>query len=256
MQRCPTWLVVLVSVLVLAAVALWVQEDVIINTTADLFKRETLKIFFDNAEAFAIVAAVILYFKGAPDRKAQKHYEAWRTIENAAVTQVATSYARFQALQVLHRDQMPLRFLEAVGANLAHIHLTNADLTEANLREADLRSAHLHHVNFSGATLRGANLENAKLKGANLRGADLRGANLRNVDLTEADLRNANLKGASLRGAELWKAQFMGANLENAELKWAELQGQELYGARLDHTVMPDGSIEQRTLEYWGDEML
>lgn len=57
--------------------------------------------------------AVILYIKGAPDRKTQKHYEAWRVIDTAAAANVATSYARYQALQYLHRDGVPLKWLEA-----------------------------------------------------------------------------------------------------------------------------------------------
>lgn len=252
-QRIPTWLAVLVSVVCLAAIALWVQEDVIVRSPQDLIHRNTLKIFFENAESFAIVAAVILYFKGAPDRKAQKHYEAWRIIDNAAAAKVSTSYARFQALQDLHRDGVPLRSLEAPGANLIRIHLPDADLNEANLQGADLRDAYLHHTNLSHANLRGTNLQNTNLKGANLRGSNLQRANLRNTNLTGADLRDANLKGANLRGTELWKAQFLGADLTEADLKWAEFQGVELHGAKLHRTIMPDGRVEQQAIEFWGD---
>lgn len=254
-QKTPTWLVVLVSVLCLATIALWVQEDVIIRSPFDLFKREALKIFFENAESFAIVAAVILYFKSAPDRKAQKHYEAWRIIDNAAANGLSTSYVRFQALQDLHQDRVSLRCLEAPRANLSRIQLPQADLMEANLEGADLREANLHRANLTSALLMGANLHHANLKGANLRGADLRRANLSNADLTGVDLRDANLQGAILRGAELWKAQFMGANLAEAELKWAELQGSELNGAQLHRTIMPDGSVEQQAIEFWGNSL-
>ncbi|PSR17274.1 hypothetical protein C8255_13425 [filamentous cyanobacterium CCP3] len=254
-QRVPTWLAVLVSVLVLASVAVWVNEDVAINSIADLFKRDTLKIFFENAESFAIVAAVILYFKGAPDRKAQKHYEAWRTIDNAAATKLSTSYARIRALEDLHNDGVPLRLLEAQGANLVKIQLSQAYLIEANLQEADLREANLHGANLAEARLQGANLQNANLRGVNLHGADLRSANLRDADLTGANLQNADLKGANLRGADLWKTKFLGANLEDAELKWAELQGSELNGAKLNRTTMPDGSVEHQAVEYWATHL-
>lgn len=250
-QKTPTWAAVLVSVVGLAAIALWVQEDIVIHSPLDLFRRDTLKIFFDNAESFAIVAAVILYFKDAPDRKAKKHYEAWSIIDNAAAAKVATSYARFQALQDLHQDGVPLNALDAPRANLAKIQLPNAELNEANLPGADLREACLHHCNLSQANLQGANLQKANLKGANLRGANLQKANLRDVNLTGADLREANLRGANLRSAELWKSQFLGADLEDAELKWAELQGSELHGAKLHRTIMPDGSLEQHEIEFW-----
>lgn len=250
-QRVPTWLAVLVSVLALAVVAVWVNEDVAIHSIADLIRRDTLKIFFENAESFAIVAAVILYFKGAPDRKAQKHYEAWRTIDNATANKLATSYARIRALEDLHKDGVSLRLLDARGANLVKIQLSQAYLVEASLQEADLREANLQGANLAEAQLQGANLQNANLRGVNLRGANLRSANLRDADLTGANLQDANLKGANLRGAELWKTKFMGANLEDAELKWAELQGSELNGAKLSRTTMPDGSVEHQAVEYW-----
>ncbi len=250
-QHVPTWFAVLISVLALATVAVWVHEDVNIASPADLLKRDTLKIFFENAESFAIVAAVILYFKGAPDRKAQKHFEAWRIIDNAAANKLSTSYARIQALEDLHRDGVPLRSLEAPGANLIKIQLSQAHLAEANLEEADLREANLSSADLSDAILYGANLQKANLRGINLRGANLQQANLRDADLTGANLQDADLTGANLRGAELWKTKFLGANLEDAELKWAELQGSELNGARLNRTTMPDGSVESQAVEYW-----
>ncbi len=46
-----------------------------------------------NLEAIAIVAAVVLYYKESPDRKDQRHYEAWQVIDKAA--RVETSYARY-----------------------------------------------------------------------------------------------------------------------------------------------------------------
>jgi BTB/POZ domain-containing protein KCTD9 len=254
-QRTPTWVAVLISVICLTAIALWIQDDFVIHSPLDLFSKEALRIIFEHAESFAIVAAVILYFKSAPDRKAQKHYEAWRIIDNAAAAKVFTSYARFQALQDLHQDSVPLRALEASGANLTQIRLPKADLMEANLKGADLREACLIQANLSKAQLQGANLQKANLKGVNFHGANLEGANLRDADLTGADLQAANLKGANLRGAELWKAQFLGADLEEADLRWAEFQGGELNGARLKHTTMPDGSMEMQDIEYWGSHL-
>ena len=251
LQRIPTWLTVLVSVLCLAAFALWMQEDVTVEHPADLLRREVLRIFFENAESFAIVAAVILYFKSAPDRKAQKHYEAWRIIDNAAANRLYTSYARYRALEDLHQDDVPLRSLEAPGANLSEIRLPHAHLAEANLQNADLRRADLHKANLTGAQLQHADLRGANLKGTNLQGANLQGANLQDATLTAANLQDADLRGASLRSAELLHARFLRANLEEAELKWAELQGSELNGAKVYRTVMPDGSIENHALEYW-----
>ncbi|NJL69430.1 MAG: pentapeptide repeat-containing protein, partial [Microcoleus sp. SM1_3_4] len=209
--RTPTWFTVLVSVLCLAAIALWVQEDIIIHSPFDLLQRDVLKIVFENAESFAIVAAVILYFKSAPDRKAQKHYNAWQIIDAAAAAKLSTSYARFQALQDLHQDGVPLRALESPGANLNRIQLPEANLAEANLQGADLREACLQRATLSKAVLRGANLQNA-----NLRGADLQGADLYKASLALANLSGTNLCGANLVEVNLTNANFSGANVEFA----------------------------------------
>lgn len=251
LQRIPTWLAVLVSVLCLAALALWIQGDVSIDSPEDLLTRDVLRIFFENAESFAIVAAVILYFKGAPDRKAQKHYDAWRVIENAAAAGLSTSYGRFRAIEDLHKDGMPLRSLEAPNANLMQIQLAYAQLVEAYLDRADLREANLREANLQNAQLSGADLRGVDLRGANLQGANLQQVNLEDANLTGANLQGVDLQGASLRSAELWRAKFLGANLAEAELKWAELQGSELNGARLSNTVMPDGSVQEQATEYW-----
>ncbi|NET39469.1 MAG: pentapeptide repeat-containing protein [Cyanothece sp. SIO1E1] len=239
-QSIPTWIAVMVAVVFLAALAIWMDDEAKVHVLGDLFSRQTVKALFASAEPIAVVAAVILYFKGAPDRKAQKHYEAWRVIDSAA--NISTSYARFRALQDLHQDGVSLQGLDAPGVNLSKIELPNANLSEANLPAANLQAANLQHAQLLGAHLQGANLQQANLRGASLRGANLQAANLQNAELWGADLRNTNLQSASLRGADLIKAELWGANLQDAELRWAELHGNELQGARLCHTIMPDGT--------------
>ncbi|MGP1375426.1 MAG: pentapeptide repeat-containing protein [Almyronema sp.] len=243
LQAVPAWLAVSISVLCLAVLALWVNE-VPIHSSQDLLSRKALQILFSEAESIAIVAAIILYFKGAPDRKAQKHYEAWRVIDSAAAAKVSNSYARRRALQDLYQDGVSLRGLDAPGANLAQIKLAEADLQDANLQGAIFEEANLQKADFRGANLRGANLQKANLRGVNLRGVNLQKANLRDAILTEANLQEANLTGATLRAAELWKAILWGADLTGAELRWAELHGKELKGAKLCRTILPDGREE------------
>jgi len=103
-QYIPTWLAVLVSVVCLATIAIWVQEDVIIHSPFDLFRRDALKIFFENAESFAIVAAVILYFKSAPDRKARKHYEAWSIRVFRILYDSVTVYTFLEYAAIINTD--------------------------------------------------------------------------------------------------------------------------------------------------------
>lgn len=181
------------------------------------------KLLLSDAEAIALVVAVILYIKGAPDRKAQTHYEAWRVIDTAAAANVTTSYARYRALQDLHRDGISLQWLEAPQANLSGISLPRANLQACNLAAA--------------------NLENANLRGANLQGANLAGANLSQADLVGSDLTSANLQSTNLRGTVLWKAKLWETDFSNAEMRWAEVHKEQLEGAKLHQTILPNGSV-------------
>ncbi|MGB7085391.1 MAG: pentapeptide repeat-containing protein [Phormidesmis sp.] len=225
-QAIPTWLVALASVLVLSSFIVFIRADEAnVDSWQDLFsqKKAILKMLIENAEAIAIVVAVILYIKGAPDRKDQKHYEAWRVIDTAAAANVTTSYARYQALQDLHHDGVSLQWLEAPRANLSGIALPKANLQACNLQ--------------------GANLHQANLRGANLQGANLTGANLSQADLVGSDLTAANLQAANLRGTVLWKAKLWDANFSKAEMRWAEVHQEQLNGAKLSQAILPDGSL-------------
>ncbi|MEL6469773.1 MAG: pentapeptide repeat-containing protein [Cyanobacteria bacterium J06623_4] len=218
-QAVPTWLVAIVAFCFLACFVIFIEQNI---DPSPLSWQRVLKLILSDAEAIALALAVILYVKGVPDRKTQKHYEAWRVIDTAAAANVTTSYARYQALQDLHRDGVPLKWLEAPKANLAGIALPKANLQSCNL---------------AGTNLEGANLRGADLSGANLAGANLSHADLFGTDLTAADLRAAILRGTNLRGATLWETDF-----SNAEMRWADVYQEQLKGAKLSETILPDGS--------------
>lgn len=85
LQDIPTWRFVGAFVFGFACLALWVAKDIDLKSPRDVARE-----LFQNSESIAIVAAVVLYFKEIPDRKTQKHYDAWQVIDNAAVaTQVS-----------------------------------------------------------------------------------------------------------------------------------------------------------------------
>jgi BTB/POZ domain-containing protein KCTD9 len=206
----PTWIFVSAAVVLIGCLSLWVHEDNTskskCNTSGFLFEYNELvcdgaSVLLQSAESIAIVAAVILYFKEIPDRKARKHYEAWQVIDNAA--NVPTSYARKQALEDLCKDGVPLVGINISGSDLTRAKLKNAILGSANLSGADLRWADLR-----GSILEGADLSEAKLIGAKLIGANLIGTNL-----SGAKLIGANLSGVNLLATNLNKADLSGANL-------------------------------------------
>lgn len=220
----PTWLVASLAVIALLALKILAAVPEIQNHLAPQIPDhhwETLSTLLSDVESIAAVIAVILYIKGAPERRAQRNYEAWQVVDMAAAANMSVSYARYQALENLHRDGLSLQGLEASNANLPEIELPKADLSHSKLSMANLRQANLSGANLQGADLRAADLQHANLRGANLQGSNLQGANLRN--------------------AELWEAKWWDADLSEAELRWAEVHIEDLEGARLCRTIMPDG---------------
>jgi BTB/POZ domain-containing protein KCTD9 len=198
LQDIPTWIFVSAFVFGFAGLALLVAKDLDLKSPRDVARE-----LFQNAESIAVIAAVSLYFKEIPDRKARKHYEAWQVIDNAAAAKTATSYARKQALEDLVRDGVPLVGIDIPGSDLIRANLKNAILGSADLRGADLRRADL-----SGSILQGAELESTNLIGTNLSGADLSAANL-----SEAILIGVKFSGVNLLATNLSKADLSGANL-------------------------------------------
>lgn len=229
----PVWLVA-----VIAAVS-WSGFFVIAE------ENPQLKKVLEGADTTSLIVALVIFIKEAPDRRKQFHYQAWSTID--AAHEVKVSYARIMALQDLNKDGVPLRGLDAPGAelteiqlpkaNLSNANLTAADLSNADLSDTNLNQANLHQTKLSGVNFSGANLSFAKLSRANLSSANLSTTNLICADLSHANLSGANLRNANLSGANLAEAYLTGANLKGAQVGTSELSAAFLEGA-----IMPDGS--------------
>jgi hypothetical protein len=168
----------------------------------------------EYAGRFTVLVAVVIYFMEAPDRRKQKHYQAWQVI-NTAQGQTGSG-GRVEALEELHADGVPLVGLNVKGAYLQGLRLPNANLHRSNMEEADLRNCDLS----------GANLEDATLDAANFRNADLRRVKFTNASLTGSDLTGANLEGADLIGADL-------RNADLSDMKWnaiSSISGANIHG--------------------------
>jgi hypothetical protein len=151
--------------------------------------------------SFSVLIAVIFYFKEAPDRVKQKHYQAWQVINTAQGK--GGSGGRIEALQELNQDGISLIGVDLSHAFLQGVRLENAQLSRADLSAADARQStfdrtdlsyvDMHSANLRGSRLRQVSLEHADLSESDLNGTDLSNSNLAGVDLTNADLRNADL---------------------------------------------------------------
>lgn len=204
---------------VIGSAPVWMENQ--FARIADHIGKWSLLRLLDHVAKLSILAAVVSYAVGAPDRRRERHYQAWNVI-NAAQGKGGNG-GRMDALQDLAKDRVSLSGVNAAHAYLSGVRLPNAKLTNANLDSAELYAAELTGASLEQITARGANLMNARLRGANLLKADLR-----NADLSYADLENANLSDADLRGAILW-----GANLRGADLSLADLRGAFLRDANL-----------------------
>src|ERR1700761_6654983 len=79
--------------------------------------------------SFSVLIAVIFYFKEAPDRVKQRHYQAWQVINTAQGK--GGSGGRIEALQELNEDKIPLVGVDVSSAFLQGIHLGHANLLRA-----------------------------------------------------------------------------------------------------------------------------
>ena len=190
--------------------------------------------------SFSVLIAVIFYFKEAPDRLKQKHYEAWQVINTAQGK--GGSGGRIEALQELNHDGVALigvdlskAFLQ--GVRLEHAQLSRADLTAADARQSkfnrsDLSFANLQSANLRGSELRDASLQDADLSESDLNGADLNNSKLSGIDLTDADLRNTDLSNIdwkqirSVKNADIFGAKNMPAGFADWALHHGALQAE------------------------------
>ncbi|MDJ0902044.1 MAG: pentapeptide repeat-containing protein [Xenococcus sp. MO_188.B8] len=213
-------------------------------------------VFLNSLETFSILVALWIFFLETPDRTQKAQYEAWQVVD--AAHGLKTSYARMIALQDLNEDQISMKGLSAVEADLRSINLKGADLRNADLRGADLRGANLSNSNLSNADLThvdfsNANLANACLTSSNLTDANFVEADLSNVDfvgaiITDTNFVRANLERAyfgdnsfiktNLKDANLKKTKFFGVeNLSSAQIKSAENWPQAIYDAALTNQL-------------------
>jgi len=171
--------------------------------------------------SFSVLIAVVLFFKEAPDRVKQKHYQAWQVINTAQGK--GGSGGRIDALYELNKDGVPLIGVDLAQAFLQGVRLPNAKLSRANLSAVDARDS-----TFDGSDLSFANLDSA-----NFRRSQLRHVLFREVNFADADLNSADLSGSDLTDAMLDNADLRYANLNG--ISWKQLKsvkGANIFGVK------------------------
>jgi hypothetical protein len=119
----------------------------------------------------SIVAAIFLYVKEAPERKQRALADAWLLMNSGNGGQGIAG--RYQALQYLAHEGVPLEGVRIWIANASGI-----DLHTANLQRAYIVSSVFNNSNLSSADLTEADLQNTLFAGANFSHAIFSDANL------------------------------------------------------------------------------
>lgn len=183
--------------------------------------RWTFLEVLEYLSSLSVLIAVILFFKEAPDRVKQKHYQAWQVINTAQGK--GGSGGRLEALYELNRDGVPL-----IGVDVSHAFLQGVQLPKAMLERADFTA-----VDAREADLSGSDLGDAELAYVNLRHARLHDVNFRNANLSNADLNSANLSGSNLSGANLDNADLRFTNFDGAQWKLVKsIKGANVFGIK------------------------
>ncbi|HUE73461.1 MAG TPA: toll/interleukin-1 receptor domain-containing protein [Pirellulaceae bacterium] len=133
--------------------------------------------------------------------------------------------------------------LDATGASLGSIDLSDAPLSRADFSGADLESA-----NLKGADLFGAILVNAKLRGAALNKARLSSAVLTGADFTQAHFVMSDLTKVIAREAVFTDATFSHSDLGEADFTRASFQGAEFFRSIFRETNLSNASVQRAIL--------
>jgi len=83
----------------------------------------------------SLLVAVIFYFADGPNRRKQKHYQAWQVINTAQGK--GGSGGRVEALQELLADGVSLAGIDVSDAFLRNVELNGAQLVRSNFPDAE-----------------------------------------------------------------------------------------------------------------------
>jgi uncharacterized protein YjbI with pentapeptide repeats len=213
----------------------------------------------EYAGRLSVLIAVIFYFMEGPDRRMQKHYQAWQVINTAQGK--SGSGGRIEALQELNADGVALVGVDVSHASLQGIQLDSASLLRATFAEADLRDGSFRNANLWLADFTSANLEGADLTGANLRSAGFglfddskSGQEIysASADLQSAKLAGCNLDGAALAGVDLRYADLANVNWQHLRtIRLANIFGAKNIDPAFHTWALSHGAVELESDADW-----
>lgn len=197
----------------------------------------------------SLLVSLVSYYREAPKRKQQAHYQAWEIINGA--NNQTVSGGRIEALQLLNQDGVSLRNINLDKADLSGINLNNAFLIGVSFKDSKLTCVTIKTSKSSSfppqcTKIRNSELSWGKFQEANLFDADFQKSIFWNAEMQEARLIKAKLQGANFENTQLQNAYLNYANLEKAELMGANFQDADLENANLKDAIICD-QIDEST---------
>lgn len=165
---------------------------------------------------------------------------------NRAISQFADGIGRIDALSVLKRNNVDLRFLNAQGAylpeaDLSGLDLTGVDFTGAQLRGANFSNTIIHQTIFDDSDISLANFAQAEISEVSFVGADLTSTTFNDARFETSE---SLFVGISLRGTSFLDAQSSGFSMNPAYFTIpfdGSPRAKPVDG--FCETVMPDGTL-------------
>ncbi len=169
---------------------------------------------------------------GAPLEDLLRKHASWVSSDGTLGEQLDISGHDMRGTKLFAYAHLAL--LNAEGAILYGLNLTETQMPAATLSNADMRHVSAFKADFRGVDMVGTRLTNADLREAHFEPLISPQGRVIMSNLSKANLRYVNLSGAKLRHVNLNNTDLSYANLEGADLTDTDLAFTKLDGARLD----------------------
>lgn len=242
------------------------ESQMFLNSNYYQYEPNWLLIFNSASDNNAAGCVAVLGEEAAVIRSFDPEDEYYEVSHTSMTNMMLNNALAYQNLIGKDFSGGDFRNLRLHKVNLTNTNLESADFRGANLIQTNLEGANIKNIKIAGAfysdtTIFSENIDKSELiyvgANANLSNLDLRNIYFNNMNLENTNFSNANLAQKYLNKANLKNANLSGANLERANLEGADLSGANLEGANLNganlcraifyNTVMPDGSIENKS---------
>lgn len=202
-------------------------------------RARSIQAFAKNLEPWGILLAVIGLGITLWTFKIEREDREEDRI-NRAISQFSERIGRIDALNVLIRNKVDLRYLVApqafiAGANLSGLDLTGANFESAIMDEVSFSKTILKKINFQHSSL-----ENSKFVESKLVEISFKDANLVSANFSSAFFESVVIEYTSLHDTNFLNAHFMKTNFDNLLISSSNFSDASFYDVNFTDVVFED----------------